>query len=353
MIRKIVIIIALFLSNISYAQFDDFFEPKTTIGGYGELHYNYVNPEGGDVSKTLDFHRFVTFISHSWNEKWSFKAEIELEHNFVNDGEGELELEQAFINYHHADWFGFQIGVVLPSVGLINEIHEPPTFFGVERPDYHKTIIPTTWFGNGLSIYGKYKSFDYKLTVMEGLNSDNFSTGGIRGGRQKGYKSDADELLYNVRVDYLGLTGLRAGASFTYNNAKSKLTQIPINIFEAHAKYVNNNLYLVGEYGMINYQDFSVEQSVGYYFDLGYDVSEIIGWSVESIPFVRFTNVNPSATTLLGGITEEEKSVQKIMFGINLKPLPEVVFKMDYSVAEVKSSSAKTTYFNIGAGYMF
>ena len=199
-IKHLIILIILF-SNIIFAQFD-VFTPKSSLGGYGELHYNYVKTEDGDGTKTLDFHRFVLFYSHAWTEKWSFKAEVELEHNFVKDGHGELELEQAYIDYHYAKEFGFQAGVILPSVGLINEFHEPPLFLSVERPEYNKNIIPTTWFGNGLSVYGIITGFDYKFSVMEGLDASKFSAkSGIRDGRQKGYKANAEDLLYNFSCE--------------------------------------------------------------------------------------------------------------------------------------------------------
>ena len=112
---KTIIINLLFLGGLLLAQ-NDFFEPGYSIGGYGELHYNR-SQSGADAATTkLDFHRFIIFYGYSFSEKWSFKSEVELEHNFVADGDGELELEQAFVNYH-TDKIGFQAGVILPSVG--------------------------------------------------------------------------------------------------------------------------------------------------------------------------------------------------------------------------------------------
>ena len=208
--KKLLYFLVLFFIVIFYADNisaqDEFFTPKTTIGGYGELHYNYVKPDVGNTTKTLDFHRFVLFVSHSWSEKWSFKSEVEIEHNFVEGGQGELAIEQAYVNYQPNENIGFQAGVVLPSVGLINPYHEPPLFFGVERPDYSKYIIPTTWFGNGAAVYGNFDRFSFKVTVMEGLNSDKFSaSNGIRKGRQSGFKSDASRFLYSANIDYLGV----------------------------------------------------------------------------------------------------------------------------------------------------
>ncbi len=91
---------------------DDFFEPGFSIGGYGELHYNRVQTGDEEATINLDFHRFIIYYGYNWTEKWSFKSEVELEHNFVADGEGELELEQAFVNYH-TEKFGLQAGVLV------------------------------------------------------------------------------------------------------------------------------------------------------------------------------------------------------------------------------------------------
>ena len=349
---KFTIALIIFSFNFLIAQ-DDFFGTSSTVGGYGELHYNKI-ANGGKTTNTLDFHRFVIFYGHQWNEKWSFKAEVELEHNFVADGEGELELEQAYVDYHHANWFGFQVGVVLPSVGLLNELHEPPLFFGVERPDYHKSIVPTTWFGNGLSFYGTYSNFDYKLTIMEGLNADNIdSKNGIRNARQKGFKSNADNLLYNGRIDYLGITGLKVGASFTYNVATGASENIKVALFEAHAKYSHNNIHFVGELGQINYSDSELNSSMGYYCDLGYNVGSLFNFKTQIIPFARYSNYNTASSTAIGGDSEKAYNNNQWMLGINVLPISEVVFKVDYSEVEIELTKNKTKSVNIGVGYMF
>ena len=331
-----------------------FFVPKTTIGGYGELHYNNVKPEGGQATKTLDFHRFVLFVSHSWSEKWSFKSEVEVEHNFVESGQGELSIEQAYINYQPNEYIGFQAGVILPSIGLINPYHEPPLFFGVERPDYSKYIIPTTWSGNGAAIYGSLNDFSFKLSIMEGLNSDKFSaSNGIRKGRQEGFKSDASRFLYSANVDYLGAQGLRIGGSFTYNDAKGTKTENRITLAEFHGKYDANNLIAVFEYGNISYENGNIENSNGYYFDLGYNLKKVFKTKTDIIPFFRYTDYNTAANTLTGGITETQYHFSKWMFGVSIKPIPSVVLKLDYSQKERELGNVTTDLFNLGVGYMF
>ena len=103
------------IANFVMAQ-DEYFEPGFSVGGYGEFHYNSAKVGEADASKKMDFHRFIIYYGYNWTEKWSFKSEV--------------ELEQAYINYH-SDKFGFQAGVILPSVGLMNDFHEPPLFLSV------------------------------------------------------------------------------------------------------------------------------------------------------------------------------------------------------------------------------
>jgi len=348
---KLIISIIL-VSNLLYSQ-DDFFGPSTTIGGYGELHYNK-SVTDSETTNVLDFHRFVMFFGNQWNEDWSFKAEIELEHNFVSSGEGELELEQAYVDYRYEKFLGFQFGVILPSVGLLNENHEPPLFFGVERPDYNKSIIPTTWFGNGIAIYGNYSNFDYKLSIMEGLDADKISPrGGIRSARQKGFKSNADHLLYNGRIDYLGISGLRIGASYTYDNATGDSVNNLVNLFEAHVKYARNNLFIIGEFGNILYGNGELEKSNGYYIDFGYNVGNILGIKTNLIPFIRYTNYNTASSTLIGGDSEKVYNKSKWMIGLNILPISEVVFKIDFGVTEYELTKETVSNFNLGVGYMF
>ena len=336
-----------------YAQ-DEFFTPKTTIGGYGELHFNHQSINSRKSKDVLDFHRFVTFMSYTWSEKWSFKAEIELEHNIVEGEKGALELEQAFVNYRFRDWLAFKAGVILPSIGLINEYHEPPTFLSVERPAYNKYIIPTTWFGNGLAVYGKYKGLDYKLTIMEGLNSDKFSLNtAIRKGRQGGFKADAQNPLVSLRINYLKVKNLKIGFSFTYNNSKGDSTNIPINLIEGHLQFVKKNLFIIGEYGQINYKQGKLKKSSGFYLDIGYNINSHINVKWEVIPFVRYSHYNTAASVRNNPGLEDKYNISKWMAGLSIKPIPQIAVKFDYAVRTIKSNNEKTELFNVGIGYMF
>ena len=354
-----VFVLVVFCSTIVFAQSDDeFFTSSVTIGGYGELHYNYKKPEGIQDTRVLDFHRFVLFFGYNFSEMWSFRSEIELEHNLVDGDSGELELEQAYINYFPAMYFGARAGVVLNSVGLLNEVHEPPTFLGVERPEYQKYIIPTTWFGNGAAVFGFYRGFDYVVTLMEGLNADNLTQeniakSGIRSGRNKGFKSNAKSMLVNTRINYTDIRGLLIGGSYTYNNAIGDSLHNQIAVSELHLKFNHKSLFVTAEVGNISYSEGNIKNSFGYYGDLGYD----IGWSLNLkfpiIPFIRYANYNTVSSSKSGGEIEKANNKSKLMIGINILPISQVVLKADYGVEKIELDSQKTIFFNLGIGYMF
>ena len=342
------------ITNFVMAQ-DEFFEPGFAVGGYGEFHYNSAKVGEADASKKMDFHRFIIYYGYNWTEKWSFKSEVELEHNYVKDGNGELELEQAYINYH-SDKFGFQAGVILPSVGLMNDFHEPPLFLSVERPDYSKYIIPTTWFGNGLAAYGQMGAFSWKAVMHEGLNGDGIASKwsqGIRGGRQKGYKANAEEMLYNGRIAYTGISGLRVGSSYTTTKAlrsEEGVNPIGVSLMEFHAKYDEKGIMAVAELGNISYTDHSVKSSTGFYVDLGYDIGKMINLDGKLYPWIRITDINPG----VGHDEEDSKHYSKMVYGLTYKPINQIAIKFDYGTKTYTDSEKdKTTYMNLGVGYNF
>jgi len=144
---------------------------KTTIGGYGELHYN----DYEDKDAKVDFHRFVLFFGHEFTDKLRFFSEFELEHGLVKDTDdgsngGEVELEQAYVEYDYSETVTTKAGLFLIPVGIINETHEPPTFYGVERNGVEKNIIPATWWEAGVAA-------NFKLAP--GLSVDAAVTSGL------------------------------------------------------------------------------------------------------------------------------------------------------------------------------
>ena len=342
------ILFVMIIATLAMAQ-DDFFQPGYTIGGYGELHYNRAQNGNDDATIKLDFHRFIIYYGYNWTEEWSFKSEVELEHNFVSGGNGELELEQAFVNYH-SNLFGFQAGVILPSVGLLNEYHEPPLFISVERPEYSKYVIPTTWFGNGFALYGSMSGLNMRFVLMEDMEGEGIGAG-IRSGRGKGYKTTAYDWVKNISVNYTGIAGLRIGGSYTMNNApidNNPDSTVSFGLGEINLKYEANNIYAVMEYGNISYENnpSGYTSSGGYYLDLGYNVAGFVGLEGRLIPWFRYSDYNRGNDN-----ADKHYTIQR--FGLTYWPISSVVFKFDYGTHQTESADDVKTQINVGVGYNF
>ena len=350
---RLIVLMAVFSINAQ----DEFFRQTKSIGGYGELHYNSSAQGEADATKKLDFHRFIIYYAASFTEAWSFFSEVELEHNFVNDGEGELELEQAFVEYRHNKG-GMKAGVILPTAGLINEYHEPPLFLSVERPEYSKYVIPTTWFGNGFSF--NYKLMDgLKLrgAMLEDLNGEGIGAG-FRSARGKGYKTTAYDWTKNFSAEYTGLPGLRFGGSYTMNDAPINSdpdTTSNLTLIEIHAKYVANEIYADFEYGNINYDGTkhtpSYQSSGGYYLDLGYNIASLLNLKGKLMPWFRYSDYN-RGTNDDGVVPSKHYTISR--FGLTFWPVNEVAFKIDFGTKVTEDANVDDiTQLNIGVGYNF
>ena len=93
-------------------------ETRLPFSGYMDFHFNNAQNEPSQ----LDMHRFVLLFGHSFTDRIQFWSELELEHAFVSgEGEfGELELEQAYLDFLVKPWLNFRGGILLAPVGLIN-----------------------------------------------------------------------------------------------------------------------------------------------------------------------------------------------------------------------------------------
>lgn len=362
------IAISLVLYNSTYSQSDS----HTTIGGYGELHYN--EPDG--IKKgMLDFHRFVIYLGHNFNDKISFRSEIEIEHTRIvagNASGGELAIEQAYLDYYFNSNIGMRAGILLPPVGLINLYHEPPTFHGVERPNVERNIIPTTWRESGAGIYGDVlEGLKYQLYVMAGFKAEGFSSSsGLRGGRQHAFESNPTNPSFSGRVDYSPILGLQLGASFFFGGSTAGVDSIGnamVSMWSADARFDIDNFAFravgvtatIGDAEKINakFQKGVADRIYGYYIEGAYNFLPVLCEDSEQqlFAFVRYEKYNTQArTTGFAPMTQFNRN--DVLVGLTYKPTYNTVFKFDYAFLNnaLNSGPTKNTkQMNIGLGYFF
>ena len=317
---------------------------KTTVGGYGELHWNNTNKK-----KEVDLHRFVLFFGHQFTDDLRFFSELEVEHSIAGDGkDGEVELEQAYIEYDINDQHRVLGGQFLIPVGIINETHEPDTFYGVERNNVEKRIIPATWWEAGVMFSGELGGgFGYDLAVHSGLKTDDAN---IRSGRQKVSKADAFDGAVTGRIKYTGIAGLELAATVQHQGditqSDGALDEAEGLLFETHLVYENGPFGLRALYAQWDIDGDEAkalgrDEQDGWYIEPSYKINR--SWGL----FARHSVWDTEA----GGNGDSE--FKQLDLGVNYWPQENVVIKFDWMDQEAPSGSTDEDGFNVGIGYQF
>jgi len=329
------------------------FADKTSIGGYGELHYNNLSGKGGAKDKDeIDFHRFVLFFGHEFTDDIRFFSELELEHSLSGDGKkGEVELEQAYIDFDLNEQHTARAGLFLLPVGIINETHEPPTFYGTERNPIEKNIIPATWWAAGGGAHGELGAgFSYDAYIHSGLNvGDDFK---IRDGRQKVSKAKANDPAATARIKYTGIPGLELAVSAQHqqNMGQGLVAGLESgNLIETHAIWSTGPFMLKALYAAWDIDGSAVkaagaDQQKGFYVEPSYRLSDKFG------VFARFNQWDNKAGSNSGAAKDSEK--EQWDFGVNYWPHEDVVIKADYQYQN-NDDGKDQNGLNIGLGYQF
>ncbi len=326
------------------------------IGGYGELHYNDL-----DNGEEIDFHRFVLFFGHRFREDLRFFSEFELEHSIAGEGKvGEIELEQAFVQWDYAANQNAKFGLFLVPVGILNETHEPDTFYGVERNAVEKNILPATWWEGGAALSGEIApGWRYDVAMHSGLNldADNSkasSRSSIRSARQKVGEANADSLAYTARIRYSGIPGLQLGMSL---QRQTDLTQgdddgvgvsgVDATLFETDLTLARGNFGFRALYARwdinsrVNALNPGSDEQVGWYVEPSFRVSPDLGL------FARYSQYDLTAGS---AATSDERSQWD--FGVNYWLHDNVVMKLDYQRQD-NERAGEVDGFNVGLGYSF
>jgi len=345
-----------------------------SLGGYGEVkyhHYADAAQDGSDagLSDSLDVHRMILYIGYKFDDRWLLNAEIEFEHVT------EVFVEFAYLDFRAAPAFGARAGLLLVPMGIINELHEPTTFPSVDRPQVDKAILPTTWREIGLGVYGDAGPFSYRAYLLGGMKAAGFSSGGLRGGRQKGAKATADDFAGVVRLDFVGVQGLIVGGSAYYGRSGQDLVD-PVSgaepavstlVYEGHAsldvagirvrallagaslgdvEQLNDALALTGA-------DSVGEGMLGWYAELGYDVFAPLAVPGQALtPFVRYESLDTQSSVPAGWEQDPARDRTVVTAGLAWNPHRQIAVKADYQVF-MNEAETGVNQLNAGIGFIF
>lgn len=365
---------------------------KFRFGGYGEMlasikNYDInrfqLNGAGRTTRATAAIPRAVLAFDYKFTCQWLLGVEIEFEAGGTGtamelenseNGEyeteiekgGEVALEQIHITRMILPQINVRAGHLILPVGLTNSHHEPINFFGTSRPEAETSMLPSTWHATGLELFGRLGPLRYQALLTAGLNANGFERDTwVAPGKQGLFETDNfTSPAYTLRLDYVGVSGLRVGASAYYcRNAGANadkeqqyagLGKIPVSIFTADAQYrsrlltVRGNV-VVGHLGnseAVNHRNGRLPNSspysrltpvasgtLSYGVEAGINLRELTG--VEKMPviypFVRYEYFNPQYKVASGYTADNRLEVSKWTAGVNWFALPNLVVKADYA----------------------
>lgn len=351
-------------------------EGGTNIVGYGEVNYNHYRQSG---DSTADLRRFVFGLNHRFDGRLTLHSEVEFEHAVVSSADaGEAALEQAWLNYRHNDPVNFKGGLFLIPLGILNETHEPPSFYGVERNEVETRIIPSTWRELGAGVHGVLgEGFRYDAGVTTSFDSgklDNPRTG-IASAHQEGQLANARNLAVYGALNYR-LPGLLVGGGVFSgdtgqngaSNAALRGVAARFTLWDAHARYRVGRLDLQALYaaGTLGDADkvnaailanraitppFAAPKSLkGAYLQGAYHLYKQGNFDVA--PFVRIERVDiRQQQDPANGLFQDPNNNDIVRtLGVNFWVHPQVVLKAD--IQRFQTNTAKSR-FDLGLGFLF
>jgi len=356
-----------------------------SIGGYGHGYYRSSSVEGADQT---DFYRQIFYVGYRFNDWILLNTEIEFEH-----------VDEAFVEFAYLDFLlhdkaNVRAGLMLSPLGLVNEIHEPSTYFGNIRPEVEKRIIPTTSRENGVGLYGNLTdTLEYRLYAQNSFNAitpsdaENQDTksaiggGDLRDIRQKGAKAKSEDIAITGRLDWKPLSGVMLGGSFwtgdmghgqelfAEDGTSLGTPGVNMDLYEVHAQYKRHGWWLRGMFAQAQIDDAGKlsasladenvgETMTGWYAEAGYDIMPHIADRTDQAlyPWVRYSSIDTQASMPSGYQADPANDRTIVEAGLHYMPHPNVVVKAEYrgfnSDASAESANNQDEY-QVGIGYNF
>jgi hypothetical protein len=344
-----------------------------SIGGYAETFGTAVVHDKRDSgeSNRFDALRAVLYAGYKFTDHIVFNSEIEFEHGTTSatesSGGGSVSVEFAALDFLIRDELNTRAGLVLVPMGFLNEMHEPPFYYGTNRPDVERLIIPSTWREGGAGLFGRIADVvEYKIYAITSMNGAGFDDSGLRGGRQNGNRALAEDLAFVGRLDFEPIPELLLGGSvFAGNtgqdqelvNAAGATIDLPdarLILWEVHGQlqtmgfhsrvlftmaHVDDARPLTlalrpspGGTGDIAATEAIADDMLGVYGEVAYEVMQWIlpdsGWTVE--PFFRAEYIDTQHAMPRFFSEDQTNELRIYTVGVSAKPIPNVVLKLDY-----------------------
>ncbi|MBX3026215.1 hypothetical protein KF840_15000 [bacterium] len=359
-----------------------------SIGGYGEANYKIVTENGNGAKDTFDFLRFVLYTGYKFNDWIVFNSELEVEHavsgeDTISSDGGEVALEFATLDFLFHPAVNARGGLMLVPMGFINEVHEPPFYFGNTRPPVETIILPSTWRANGAGFFGQIiDGLEYKAYGITSFNAKGYRSLDLRDARQSGVNELAEDWSFVGRLDYAPFDEWSFGGSMymgdqgqneQYGNEDIGFRRVGVftQIYEAHTEAIWRGAWfrllgttaLIDDAGILS-QDQEIELAtggqpigkvmLGIYTEAAYNVLPLV-WPESTqylAPWFRYSWLDTTNSVAKGFTRDPLARRWFYEFGLQYKPIPQIALKADYHIQE-SDAGPLPSELRLGGGFVF
>ncbi|MCB9772230.1 MAG: hypothetical protein H6754_06730 [Candidatus Omnitrophica bacterium] len=316
---------------------------NVSVGGYVDVEYS----DFENTTSSVLQHRWIINIGAFPHERLRFNSELEIEYGGPDAGndDGELKVEQAYMDYLINDAINIRAGALLVPFGRYNLYHDSDLQTLTDRPIMAKDIVPTTWTEAGAGIFGKFNpslgnyedlNWDYELYVVNGLDSG-FSDTGLGGGRSSLKVDNNDNKAIVGRLAASPWLNQEIGVSgYTgrYDGMRNRISGVGVDIFMTlgPVEWINEYAYFDVNQKNVDVANFfqgAYTQLVYKFWPKFLDYSFLgRGFKDPKLALVgRYDWALISDDSDAGTGNNKEK---RYTLGFNYRPIDNFVFKLEY-----------------------
>ncbi len=328
-------------------------DERVEFGLYTTIEYeNFQNTDSVFDAKNMEF----LATAHLTDRLAAF-AEIEFERTAKTSSgsrQGEVEVEQAWLEYAINEYFNPRFGVILVPFGKYNLEHFEPFRELTDRPIAMRRVVPVTWAEAGVGFTGgafpgkklgswlKDFTLDYQFFVVNGLTNELTDTG-IRNARGAFGNDNNNNKAMVGRLGIIPFSSAEVGFSGYFGDYDDNGHKI--NGFNVDWEFTRGPFELLGEYALFDLERGGFESDgttlvpddmrgiyiqTNYHFWFDFLNNTFLGRKFDNPTFtaaIRYDNVRIDDDGDVGtGANKEER----LTIGLNYRPVETWVFKLDY-----------------------
>lgn len=374
-------------------------EVDASVRNYTGSRFDTPNGPVSDNSAIGRIPSFDIALNYNFSPRWTAVAELE----FVS-GCG-IQVDEMSISHEFNPSFIIKGGMFMLPIGHCNAGYKYSEYLTTGDPEGEYSLIPCPFTETGISVLGEFEhGISYQASITTGINPLSVSPNRWLKTASQGFSQDETSFsapALSARLDNKHFKGLRFGLggyfcpdiarNMHYYNSFKEFTigktghtySVPVALWFADAEYKNDYFiarasYLQGHMNnsssLADYFNTCIENAV--YDDLDYEPGTIgkdiisymgeIGFNIRNclypdkknwpdlMPFVHYECYDPQMKVAeeTTSLREECSKVQAWSFGMNWKPINEIVLKFNYTTRRLgHGTTGNMKELNLGMAY--